>query len=195
MTPTGLVPTGPTRKVCRGLQPVVLSQEFGPASDEIQNEIRLVAMQVRAALGGDPIQAWVEIVPNGSLGQGVGGLNNALGELHQRRRDLIITRGVVVDCVIKLTESVVDGLSLDTTTDVKPIVIHEVFHCWQYGRLDFDVQDFRSMDHWVKEGTAAYFGELHGGPSRYTANWWTATWTARSNPMAHGRSTPRPTRA
>ncbi len=141
-----------------------------PAPDAIQNEIRLVAAQVQAALGGRPILAWVEIVPNGSL-DGATALNRSLGTLNPKRASLFAD-GIVADCVIKLTESIVAGDALDTTSDAQPAVIHEVLHCWQFGQLDLDAVRQNAMDDWAKEGMAAYFGDLLGGLNRFNAEWW-----------------------
>ena len=151
-------------------QGLVSNRPARPASDEIQNEIRLIGAQIRAALGGDPILAWVEIVPNGSLGDATA-RNSALGSLNPRRAELL-DAGFYADCIIQITESIVDGDSLDTSGDSKPAVIHEVFHCWQFGRLGLDHVRMNAMDDWAKEGMAAYFGDELGGLNRFNAEWW-----------------------
>lgn len=80
--------------------------------------------------------------------------------------------GVFERCIIRFNPNA--GTALDGATalaDLRGVVAHEVFHCFQYDMLD-TMAAVTALPEWVKEGSAAWVGETVSGGTAVSDSWW-----------------------
>jgi hypothetical protein len=135
-----------------------------PVSSEMQLAVRSVADSLRTVLGGTPLKVHVVVVDGATLGT-AGARNLSLGPNHPIRLDYA-DDGLDIDCQMQLRDRET------TSAEFRGIIVHELVHCWHFTRIGLDVARMNATDDWVKEGIAAYAGELIGGTTRFSPEWW-----------------------
>ena len=135
-----------------------------PVSSEMQLAVRSVADSLRSVLGGPPLKVHVVVVDGASLGT-AGARNLSLGPDSPIREDYA-DDGLDIDCQMQLRDRET------TSAEFRGIVVHELVHCWHFTRIGLDVARLNATDDWMKEGIAAYAGELIGGTTRFSEEWW-----------------------
>lgn len=135
-----------------------------PVSSEMQLAVRSVADSLRSVLGGPPLKVHVVVVDGSSLGT-AGAQNLSLGPDSSIREDYA-DDGLDIDCQMQLRDRET------TSAEFRGIIVHELVHCWHFTRIGLDVARLNATDDWMKEGIAAYAGELIGGTTRFSPEWW-----------------------
>ncbi|MDW3215881.1 MAG: hypothetical protein R8G01_17925 [Ilumatobacteraceae bacterium] len=136
-----------------------------PVSSEMQLAVRSVADSLRSLLGGPPLKVHVVVVDGSSLGT-AGAQNLSLGP-DSSIREGYADDGLDIDCQMQLRDRET------TSAEFRGIIVHELVHCWHFTRIGLDVARLNATDDWMKEGIAAYAGELIGGTTRFSSEWWT----------------------
>lgn len=136
-----------------------------PVSSEMQLAVRSVADSLRGLLGGPPLKVHVVVVDGSSLGT-AGARNLSLGP-DSSIREGYADDGLDIDCQMQLRDRET------TSAEFRGIIVHELVHCWHFMRIGLDVARLNATDDWMKEGIAAYAGELIGGTTRFSSEWWT----------------------
>ena len=135
-----------------------------PVSSEMQLAVRSVADSLRGVLGGPPLKVHVVVVDGSALGT-AGARNISLGPASPTRL-AYADDGLDIDCQMQLRDRET------TSAEFRGIVVHELVHCWHFTRIGLDVDRLNATDDWMKEGIAAYAGELIGGTTRFSPEWW-----------------------
>ncbi len=136
-----------------------------PVAPDVEIAIRRVADSLLSVLGGPQLRVQIVIVDGSTLG-GAGAQNTGLSLADPIRQEYA-EAGIEVDCLLKLRDRRTDS------AEFRGIVVHELVHCWHFTRIGVDVDRMNATDKWMKEGLAAYAGELLGGSTRFSEGWWT----------------------
>jgi hypothetical protein len=135
-----------------------------PAPPSLVAKVRSLEADLRAKLGGDPLDLSVAIVEPGT--RGIDGARASLFEPGSPTRAAWAADDLEANCVLQITdrdfgESEINGL-----------ITHELFHCWHFHHVGLSAAAYNGVGKWVYEGIASYVGEQLGGFTRYAATWW-----------------------